>query len=101
MCMIVYIYVPRFSPLTIHVFSNQPALMCTNLPAPDNGIVIYSTDTTSPYDFGTVATYICDTGFGLTGEATQTCDGYDSSPIGVWSGQASICDGQSIMSIYT
>ncbi len=48
-----------------------------------------------------MATYVCDTGFGLIGEAAQTCDGYDSSPIGVWSGQASICDGQSIMSIYT
>ncbi|XP_064387965.1 uncharacterized protein LOC135336171 isoform X3 [Halichondria panicea] len=69
------------------------ALMCSNLNVPDNEVIIYSTDTTSPYDFGTVATYVCDTGFGLIGEeATQTCDGDDSSPNGVWSGRSPMCD---------
>ena len=71
--------------------------MCTSLPAPDNGVIIYSTDITSPFDFGTVATYVCNTGFGLIGEeATQLCDGDDSSPNGVWSGRSPMCDGQSI-----
>ena len=39
-----------------------------------------------------MATYSCDTGYGLTGDATSTCGGDDSSPNGVWSGTPPTCD---------
>ena len=68
--------------------------MCANLSFPTNGAIVYSPDTTSPYDFGTKATYECDSGFGLIGMETRTCDGDDSSPIGEWTGMAAVCDGK-------
>ncbi len=68
------------------------AIMCIDLPAPDNGRITYSTDTTSLYDFGTVATYECDIGFGLNGGVvTRTCRGDDSDSDGTWSGIAPSC----------
>ncbi len=69
------------------------AIMCSDLPPPDNGRITYSTDTTSPYDFGTVATYVCDTGFGLVGGGSRLCGGRDTSPSGSWSEAASTCEG--------
>ena len=66
--------------------------MCTSLSTPDNGRIIYFTDATSPYEFGTVATYVCNSGFGLSGGvAVRTCGGDDSDPAGTWSGTAPSC----------
>ena len=67
--------------------------MCDTPPVLTNGQIIFSNDTTSPYEFGTVATYVCDTGFSLIGETTRTCDGDDSSPIGMWTGNDPSCSG--------
>ena len=67
--------------------------MCTGLPSPDNGSIIYPTGTTSPYEFGTVATYMCDTGFGIDGgDVLRTCHGYGLSPMGTWTGTAPRCE---------
>ena len=72
---------------------NAAALMCTDLPAPDNGQISYSTDTISPYDFGTEVTYTCNTGFGISsGNRTRTCGGLDINTEGVWNGVAVTCD---------
>ncbi len=67
--------------------------MCTLLPDPDNGRIIYSTGTTSPYEFGTVAIYMCDTGFGIdSGDVLRTCRGDRLSPMGIWTGIAPRCE---------
>ncbi len=47
------------------------AVVCTDLSAIDNGQAMYSPDPSSPYDYGTVATYVCNDGFGLVGRATR------------------------------
>ena len=62
---------------------------------PDNGMIIYATDTVSDYEFGTTATYSCESGYGLSGGSTvRTCgpdlDG-NGDIVGGWSGQASDC----------
>ena len=68
------------------------AIVCTNLTAPTNGRIVYSSDTTSPYDFGTEATYECDIGFGISqGDRMRTCGGFGSSTEGMWSGDAASC----------
>ena len=68
--------------------------MCSDLAAPDNGQVMYSLDMTSPYDFQTMATYVCDSGFGLSGGTrTRTCgDGDGLTNNGVWSGSVATCE---------
>ncbi len=74
--------------------------MCNSLPTPDNGRIIYPTDSTSPYEFGTVATYVCSSGFGLSGGViSSTCGGDDSDPVGTWSGTAPscLCESQNIL----
>ena len=71
------------------------ALMCSYLPAPDNGGIVYSTGITTLYDFGTTATYMCDTGFGISGgNVLRTCRGSGLSPNGTWTGTAPRCDGK-------
>ena len=52
----------------------------------------------SPYEFGTVGTYVCDNGFGLSGEdGTVVCGGDGSSPDGAWNGIPPTCDGKLAM----
>ena len=73
----------------------HPALMCSDLPVPDNGGIVYSSGMTSLYDFGTTATYMCDTGFGISGgNVLRTCRGSGLSPNGTWTGIAPLCDGK-------
>ena len=70
-------------------------ITCDDLPDPPNGEISFTIDNTAPFDFGTNATYSCDSGFGLSGEDTvRTCDGDGSSPKGEWTGDAPTCDGQ-------
>ncbi len=40
-----------------------------------------------------MALYICDTGYGLSGVATRTCESDVSSTNGAWSGIAPTCEG--------
>ena len=76
--------------------------ICFALPAPDNGRIVYSPDTTSPYSFATTATYICNSGYGLSGGTrTRNCGGDDSSPIGSWDGSAPLCIGKGALNTNT
>ncbi len=60
--------------------------MCLDLPVPTNGVITYSPDTTSPYDYRTVATYSCLDGYGLAGgDKTREC-------LGMWTGIAPTCE---------
>ena len=71
----------------------KSAITCTSLSQVNNGLVTYSPDTTSPFSFGTTATYSCNEGFFLQGGRTQTCVGDGSGLNGVWSGSAPVCSG--------
>ena len=66
-------------------------ITCLSLGAITDGQVIYSPDTTSPHDFGTVATFTCNTGCNLIGDSARTCGGDGSSQSGVWSGSSPVC----------
>ncbi len=85
-CRVIHIYTMLSFPTII-------AVVCSDIPAPDNGRITYSTDTTSPYDFGTVATYVCNTRFGLVGVGSRSCVGDDTSLVGSWSETGSTCEG--------
>ena len=75
------------------ISSPHVAIVCDHLPDPVNGDISFYSDTTAPFDFGTNATYSCDSGFGLSGEDTvRTCDGEGSSPNGDWDGTAPTCE---------
>ena len=67
---------------------------CSELPSLENGQIAYSDSTTSPHEFGTVAEYMCNTGFGLSGEAARTCvdDSGGETTIGIWNGTAPTCE---------
>lgn len=67
--------------------------MCPDLVDPENGQVTYSPDILALFDFGTVATYQCHSGYALRGgDGTRTC-GSDSTIItGTWSGNAPTCE---------
>ena len=62
----------------------------------DNAQITFTTDTTSPYDYNTVATYSCSEGYYLIGQTSRTCLG-DSLSVngftdtGVWSGSSPFC----------
>ena len=57
-------------------------------------MIAYSSDTTEPYDYGATATYLCDTGYELTGgDTVRTCTGDGSSPVGQWNGTNPNCTG--------
>ncbi len=55
---------------------------------------MYSTDTTEPFDYQTAATYICNTGYGLSvGDRVGICVGSSQGP-GEWRGTAPTCQGK-------
>ena len=63
------------------------------MPSPTNGFVTYSPDTTAPFDYLTMATYGCNTGYGLlAGDRMRSCIA-SSQGGGEWSGTAPVCDG--------
>ena len=67
--------------------------MCLELTAPANGQIEYNTDQTPDFDFGTVATYHCDRGYGISGgNGVRMCGGDVSSFVGLWSGIDPSCE---------
>ena len=74
--------------------------MCMALPPLMNGQLSYATDTIAPYNFGTIATHICDTGFGIIGNVGRTCEKVGTSPVGAWSGTATTCGGSDHSAAY-
>ena len=59
------------------------AIECPALTDPTKGGIVYASDTSAPYDFGTTATYSCNLGYSLVGDEVRTCGG-DGSSMGAW-----------------
>ena len=71
------------------------AIRCPALPANVNGMIIYSRETAEHYEYGTTATYQCDSGYELTGgDTVRTCTNDGSRPVGQWNGTAPVCKGK-------
>ncbi len=51
-----------------------------------------TSDENGNYAFNAMANHSCDTGFVLVGDNTRTCTGDGSSTIGVFDGEAAICE---------
>ncbi len=49
-------------------------------------------DENGSYAFNAIANHSCDTGFVLIGSNTRICSGDGSSTIGVFGGEAAICE---------
>lgn len=77
------------------MFSSFSAtILCPELEEPENGVIDYISDEEEGFEFGSVATYSCSEGFGLSGgAAVRTCgpDG-DEDNIGKWSRDAPTCE---------
>ena len=69
------------------------AIMCPILPRLTNGDITYTELTGSTVGFMEMATYSCNTGYGLSGEDTvRTCVGAAGGS-GEWNGIAPTCEG--------
>ena len=67
-------------------------IQCPDIPDPYNGQILFTTDRQAPFDYGTTAQYVCDSGFSLIGdESMRVCEGDGQSDIGVWSGYDYTC----------
>lgn len=65
-----YIAVVLINILILYIYPG----ICTSVDTIANGVIVYSPDTTPPYDAGTVVTYMCNTDFELRfGDQTRTC----------------------------
>ncbi len=63
--------------------------------APTNGMVSYSSPVEGGgYVFGTVATFSCSPGFGLSTLVTRTCTGTNGAEMGTFNGLSPTCDGE-------
>ena len=60
------------------------AIKCPALVDLTNGDIVYASDTTAPYYFGTTATHSCNPGYSLFGDERRTCGGDGSSITGEW-----------------
>ena len=69
------------------------AIQCFELDSPENGSVEYSGSLGQGINFGDTATYSCETGFGLSGNAKRTCIGNGTSSLGQWNGIEPTCEG--------
>ena len=71
------------------------AIMCSELPALENGEISYGPDSEGPdFDLNTVATSSCNEGFVLVGEdQMRTCVDVSNGPSGEFNGTAPICEG--------
>ena len=62
---------------------------------PESGAISYSTSMsqTSTFDFGTIATFSCDSGLAVSGSVERTCHGDGSNVNGEWNGNDPTCVG--------
>ena len=87
------------SPLPLH--TTTAIITCSALLGIVNGMIVYSSNTTAPYVFGTTATYHCNEDYSLIGgDGIRTCSGDDSKSNGVWNGQTPTCSGNLIIRYY-
>ncbi len=75
------------------IVSFDTAYTCNSLPQVSNGVISYGPDTTSPFDYGTIATYLCNEGYYSTDMLVRSCSGSGSSVEGFWVGQEPLCQG--------
>ncbi len=75
------------------LFFFPSAITCIALSSIENGIIRYSPDISAPFDFGTAAVYICNTGFFLEGNMMRSCGGSEASIVGNWDGTDPTCSG--------
>ena len=68
-------HLPKFFPTAIE---------CPALTDVTNGAIVYTSDTTAPYNFGTTATHSCNSGYSLVGDKIRTCGGDGSNLTGEW-----------------
>ncbi len=101
----VHLYIHRYMDVLLLKFmfrlqfKNNPfsVIQCEDLPNPVNGVISFSPDDTAPFDFGTIALYTCDTGFGLNGDDQRTCAGNSDSIVGEWIGVPPSCAGTIVL----
>ena len=76
--------------------NSYEAIQCPSLENIDNGTIHYSTtETNGLYIYGTVATYSCSPGYGLSSTRTRMCVGDGSSEtVGKFSGEKPSCEGK-------
>lgn len=66
--------------------------MCPVLLAPANGFITYSEEFSASFGFMEMATYGCNTGFGLMGgDIVRTCVGAAAGSSGDWDGTPPSC----------
>ena len=72
------------------------AIECPSLDPPDNGMISYSKNPTNgSYILGTVATYSCSPGFGLSSTQSRECvSNGDSGTVGRFNGSEPSCGGK-------
>ena len=72
------------------------AIECPSLGSPDNGMITYSRNPTNgSYILGTVTTYSCSPGFGLSSTQSRVCVGDGSSEtVGRFNGSEPSCEGK-------
>ena len=92
------IYITVFNPW--YIYSHPcAAVMCPDLPNPTNGRIVYGSDSEALFDVSTIATYMCDEGYGpaTPSSITRTClvsaTDTTTNPIGDWFGSAPTCEG--------
>ena len=69
--------------------------MCTDLPDPVNGNIIFTTDNIAPFELGTSAQYKCYSGYVLVGDSdVRTCSADLVLDVGLWTGSGPICEGE-------
>ncbi len=82
-----------YSFLYLRHLLSSPAVTCPALPTVGNGQIIYSMDTPAPYAYSTVATYVCDTSYGVSGgEGVLFCGGDGSDTAGSWGTSMPTCE---------
>ena len=74
--------------------SLSTAIECSALAELTNGAIVYASDTTAPYVFGTTATHSCNSGYSLVGYEIRTCGGNGSSISGEWELSEPSCESE-------
>ncbi len=64
-------------------------------------MIVYSSNTTEPYDYETTAVYECDIGYEVTsGDSERTCTESGMNSEGIWNGTIPTCSGIVVWALY-
>ena len=69
--------------------------MCETLPTIEKGVIVYrmDDDDMAPFDHGVIATYSCQDGYSLSGDAVRSCREHNGT-MGTWNGTEPSCEGE-------